>query len=125
MCHYCFNVLFSASLILLPCGEGSNELNPLLKGRWGRSKKQPLWPWADGKYNHPRGSVCRVCKFTFALAAFNDKFNTMDELMAAMAASDRVYCKFVFMSSCFVVFVFHVLFFHLFCNLFSLWERTR
>lgn len=82
--------VFMLFIIIFACGEGSDELNPLLKGRWGRSKKNPCHPWQDGAYNNPRGAVCRVCSFTFMLAGFAERSGSLDNLLTEMKASDIV-----------------------------------
>jgi hypothetical protein len=50
---------------------GSNELNPLLKGAFSRCAKRPTWPWLNGSVLQPKGMICRLCEWSFAIGGFS------------------------------------------------------
>ena len=71
---------------LLPLA-GSNELNPLTRGKFKNSSKAPTWPWLHGTPVQPKGVVCRLCTWCFMLGGFGsgkDACKDMDDLHAKM-----------------------------------------
>ena len=74
---------------------GSDELNPLVRGKYRRSRRHPTWPWLYGTINLPRGVVCRLCSYAYALGGFAEEHPDMDALLGAMKTQDcfGVACK--------------------------------
>ena len=71
-----------------PASQGSNELNPLLKGPYTRSRLWPTWPWAAGTYQRPRGRLCRICEYVFALGGFAEAYFNIDNIVARLTNAD-------------------------------------
>jgi hypothetical protein len=79
---------------------GSNALNPFCRGHFRRSRKVPTWPWFNGTYQNPRGSICRVCQLAFMIGGFLEEYGDMDALLAQAKKSDCCSVFFRSMSQC-------------------------
>ena len=72
------------------CHHSSNEINPLRRGPFKRSTRWPVWPWLQGTYALPRGSICRVCQYVFSLGGFQEQHGDTMTLVKKQAESDTL-----------------------------------
>jgi len=84
------NLTFLSVKCCKTCAHSSTELNPLTRGRYARSRRQPTWPWRYGEPCRPRGLVCRICETAWVLGGFATEHPSMDKMIEDMQRSDSL-----------------------------------